>query len=238
MSKRTKTKEHNISGKEYLSIAEHDPVVLQALWDKHLTERQSKNQHSSYLAELPINTMFITEKGGRKVQACSLIWDGKLCLLKWTKGIVASKQKLNMDGKQEVKLHQIAAVLRFGQKRIQQLRTVPSAEDNVISHTCGVEYCGEATHLVLEPKWINDERQNCHFIMNSILARGQERAKLKAFGTEYCPHYPRCGEENSLDNDMSWDVGFRDKSLCPARDEFIKILPTWSSSSFCANVVT
>jgi len=232
--KRTKTenRKHNISGKEYLSISDFDTNMLQKVWDMHLTDTKSTNQYSSYLAELPTGLVFEVEKSGRKVKSRSFAWgDGKPCILKWVNGTVATKQKLNLPNKKEVKLHQVAAVLRFGQDRIRGLKAVPSAEDYLISHTCGVEYCGEGAHLVLEPKWTNDERQKCHFIMRSILERGHERAKLKAFGTEYCPHIPRCGEDNSRDHDLSWDMPSRDKSLRPARDEFIKIIPTHNNEN-------
>lgn len=99
--------------------------------------------------------------------------------------------------------YQLVARVWFGNKRIPASKR---GNDHTISHLCGFESsrCCEKTHLIIEPKRVNDERTHCHFIMDTIVKKWKMRRnfmyelkrKLNDFADKYCPHVPKCGSVN------------------------------------------
>jgi hypothetical protein len=130
---------------------------------------------------------------------------GSPCLL-----LQSSKGRLTVKSKDICYGYQLVAWKKFGRET---LLSVPPSKDPkslVISHTCGVRNCCNGDHLLLEPKFRNDERTHCHYLLFHALAKGgfQYAADLRAA----CPHAPYCWSAvpNCL---IKWEVGG-----CPVAD--------------------
>ena len=67
-----------------------------------------------------------------------------------------------------------------------------SRESLVISHICGNgPRCWNQHHLHLEPKWINDERTKCHFVIKHYVDKNGDMG-VEGFINSFCPHTPKC----------------------------------------------
>jgi hypothetical protein len=82
----------------------------------------------------------------------------------------------------------------FGRETLLKVPPNKEANDLLISHVCGTGLCVKRRHLVLEPKWVNDQRVHCHFLVHLLMEQGKvEEAKaLRSLVMEACPHYPTC----------------------------------------------
>ena len=64
-----------------------------------------------------------------------------------------------------------------------------------VSHSCGVRHCCTRSHLLIEPKWVNDERTHCHFLVISLIHRGASQEEVFRMVDNIrsaCPHMPKC----------------------------------------------
>jgi len=90
--------------------------------------------------------------------------------------------------------YHVRAVQVFGRDR---MRLVPANKDAgslTVSHICGSRRCCKRSHLLLEPKHINDGRTHCHFlphVLHSQRRDGEIKAMVKAI-RKACPHTPLC----------------------------------------------
>jgi len=55
--------------------------------------------------------------------------------------------------------YQIVAYVKFGRQVMLTVPTAKLADDLLISHLCGTLNCCESSHMVIETKRINDERE-------------------------------------------------------------------------------
>lgn len=87
--------------------------------------------------------------------------------------------------------YQICSTVYFGRHTIELLASNKFANDLCLSHLCGKHRCVNPDHITVEPKFINDERTHCHFVMN----RCKKLRTLKSFHrNQMCPHNPVCGK--------------------------------------------
>ena len=99
---------------------------------------------------------------------------------------------------------QLVALRKFGREDMLAVTASKQAEHLTICHLCGSRNCCEPSHLVLEPKSVNDERTYCHFLLGNILNRcGREKMIEFIENFDFCPHSPKCGRltEKGPDSD-------------------------------------
>lgn len=78
------------------------------------------------------------------------------------------------------------------------MRKVPANKGDgclAVSHICGSRKCCKRTHLLLEPKHVNDGRTHCHFLPHVLYQQNAPPAKIRAMVDAVrsaCPHRPRC----------------------------------------------
>jgi len=106
----------------------------------------------------------------------------------------ATDGRFSLGSKKVCYGYQLIAWKKFGRVA---LTAVPSnktnAEDLVISHLCGVgPRCCTPTHIILEPKRINDERTHCHYCLKNAFAVGGHSYIKIALDLGICPHTPTC----------------------------------------------
>lgn len=120
-------------------------------------------------------------------------------------------QRMSWAGKKVCYAYQLIARKRWGTRGASLCSSAKSeANAHSISHLCGQAYCLEKTHLVIEPKVVQEERAHCHFtyrrLYDSYLPiHGKKRVYGKVWKVMgvVCPHQPRCCTENDLDhNDL------------------------------------
>lgn len=85
--------------------------------------------------------------------------------------------------------YQIVAFQRFGRIEMDKVASSKQATDLTISHLCGTRNCCKASHIILEAKWINDERTHCHFC---ILCAKNNGCLEQTLIQKICPHMPHC----------------------------------------------
>lgn len=90
--------------------------------------------------------------------------------------------------------YQIVARYKYGADIISEVLASKTGRDYVISHLCGTRNCVCPSHILVEDKWINDERTKCHFLLHHL---------AKNFGDLYeavlmagCPHEIECCTEH------------------------------------------
>lgn len=64
-----------------------------------------------------------------------------------------------------------------------------------ISHLCGTRNCLNPDHIILEPKYINDQRTHCHFCIDALLRFNDHDYEVvqQFISLGGCPHDPPCG---------------------------------------------
>jgi hypothetical protein len=88
--------------------------------------------------------------------------------------------------------YHVAAFRLFGRERLSRVQPNKDRDSLVVSHICGTRNCCKKNHLLLEPKWVNDERTHCHFLPHSMIKRGFPALKTVRWVRKVCPHSPRC----------------------------------------------
>ena len=115
---------------------------------------------------------------------------GETCLL-----FSALDGRFTLAGKKVFFGYHAIAFGKFGRDNISLVAPAKTRMDLVISHLCGTQCCVNSSHLILEPKWVNDERTHCHFCIGNILKTSGYDGLEKAFTLGICPHlYPCCKE--------------------------------------------
>lgn len=116
--------------------------------------------------------------------------------------ILQAKDGRVSDGGKKVCFgYQLVAMDKFGKENlIKATPTKVEKEAYTISHLCGTRNCCISAHIVLEKKFLNDQRAHCHFAMSNLKKQGPPddpfrhlRQFLEAGG---CPHHPRCGTDD------------------------------------------
>jgi len=104
--------------------------------------------------------------------------------------------QLNNVWSQDVgECYHLRAVEVFGRRRMLKVPANKLATSLLVSHICGSRRCCKRSHLLLEPKHVNDGRTHCHFLAHSLFHRGKSQRKIKAMVKAIrsaCPHKPRC----------------------------------------------
>lgn len=115
------------------------------------------------------------------------IIEGSPCLLMPT-----ADGRFTANGKKVAYGYQLVAFERFGREEMSKVAASKSREDLVVSHLCGTRNCCNGNHLVLEPKWVNDERTHCHFTLRNAKSNSGYKGMRKILGIGICPHNPKC----------------------------------------------
>lgn len=88
---------------------------------------------------------------------------------------------------------------KFGSFKMNQIKgTKNNRNDLTISHLCGTKMCCTPSHIILEAKYINDERTHCHYAMGNILQASGLDEMVNALAKGLCPHIPICGGQRGL----------------------------------------
>jgi hypothetical protein len=155
-------RKHNKSNKEYLSLVYQSQQTIQA-WLGALEDRL---------------------QGADRIE---MLCTGSPCIiLKNKKGTLVIGSKHVCYG------YQLVAYEKFGALVLEQVRASKEAGDLLISHTCGTRNCCNGDHMLLEPKWVNDERTHCHFVLGAAKkTKGWDG--FKTVQETGCPHTPKCG---------------------------------------------
>jgi hypothetical protein len=95
-------------------------------------------------------------------------------------------------GKKVAYCYQIIAYCEFGPGNLKKVAAAKTNNDLTISHLCGTRNCCNGSHLILEPKWLNDLRTHCHHILNTIFLKSGYEGLRKAITDGYCTHNPKC----------------------------------------------
>lgn len=135
---------------------------------------------------------------------CSLMTSSKGS----TRGRPLASGRLVVNRKQRCYCYQLVAFYKYGRSIMKLVTASKEADHLSISHLCGTSYCCNASHIIVEPKYVNDERVHCHFAMESLLsATGDWGAVRKFLEDGGCPHEPQCGtaENPDLDNELPTD---------------------------------
>jgi hypothetical protein len=121
----------------------------------------------------------------------------------------AADGRFTYGGKKVAFGYQLVAFAKFGRERLQTVAPSKKRNDLVISHICGTRNCCISRHLVLEPKWVNDERVHCHFVLRRILERSGLEGMEKFWSEKWCPHSPMCcldKEEEEIEIEIENDI--------------------------------
>jgi hypothetical protein len=154
---------HNKSQKTHLSLLDHPDDELGACWDTISA------------------TELLEEPGLFKNSPC------------WVHN--SNDGRVSVQGKKIFYAYQLAAWKKFGRDAIYAVPANKVSRDSlVISHLCGSENsrCSNPEHLLLEPKWINDERTHCHFVLANILSNSGRNGLRMAKQIGVCQHQPPC----------------------------------------------
>ena len=114
----------------------------------------------------------------------------------------SGKVKPLKDGRishQQVKVaygYQVIAYGKFGKEKMKEIPASKKRDDLVLSHLCGTRNCCNSSHILPEPKWLNDERTHCHFVLQNYLNKTGKRISDELL-EQLCPHSPKCGSELS-----------------------------------------
>jgi hypothetical protein len=113
------------------------------------------------------------------------------------------------DGKFSVKQkkicfgYQLGAWSKFGREKLANVPPSKRRDDLTISHLCGSSNsrCIRRRHLVLEPKWVNDERTHCHFCIRNMKAQSATDEDFNISMAHFlssgaCQHDPHCGSDD------------------------------------------
>lgn len=111
--------------------------------------------------------------------------------------------RICVKGKKVCFGYQLVAYFKFGRKALEKVPPNKTKYCLTISHLCGTRNCCNPDHIILEPKYINDERTGCHqAIFKSALKRVKDlkykkRAAVKLavdgfIDNYYCDHNPSC----------------------------------------------
>jgi len=166
---------HNKSGKSTLSLL--------SFTDKELSDSYSRMEKTLQSMNHPISTALgsdcrlLNNRQGR--------WCDKI-LKPSTRGAKGGADQLCYG-------YQLAAFVLFGRERLLKVPTNKSANSPTLSHICGVEYCCAIGHVLIESKFINDERTHCQYCIKNIVQKGGGLIEVKAFwDLGACNHRPRC----------------------------------------------
>lgn len=91
--------------------------------------------------------------------------------------------------------YHVRAVQVFGRARMERVPPNKDATDLTVSHICGSRRCCKRSHLLLEPKHINDGRTHCHFLPHVLAFTGRGQVEVRAMVKavrKACPHSPKC----------------------------------------------
>jgi hypothetical protein len=101
--------------------------------------------------------------------------------------------RLTIKGNKVAHAYEIAAFSRYWRFNIEKVPPHKNANSLSISHICGKgPRCCNPQHLVLEPKWVNDERTHCHFALFNAYNYGGYQNMEDAYDLGICPHNPPC----------------------------------------------
>lgn len=87
----------------------------------------------------------------------------------------------------------VSSFLKFGREKMETIPATKISKNSlIISHLCGNgPRCFNPLHLAIEPKWLNDERTHCHFIIKKRFeSHGYDG--LAEFIKLICPHEHKC----------------------------------------------
>jgi hypothetical protein len=110
--------------------------------------------------------------------------------------MASQKGRLTIKQKDVCYGYQLVAFYKYGRELMKLVTASKGKDDLSISHLCGTRYCCNPSHIILEPKWVNDQRVCCHFAMKSLLEGTGDWEVVKEFlGNGGCPHNPQCGTD-------------------------------------------
>lgn len=92
--------------------------------------------------------------------------------------------------------YQLIAFGKYGREQLKRVTSSKEADDLTISHLCGTLYCCNPTHIILEPKKINDQRTHCHWCIKNAQKKNGEKGLKLFFDSGSCPHTPPCCSED------------------------------------------
>lgn len=95
----------------------------------------------------------------------------------------------------KVYTYHVVAFFKFGRNVLEQVPPTKTGNCLTISHICGTRNCIKGSHLLIEPKYINDERTSCHNVMFRILEQSGYEGLTTFMEIGGCNHYPRCAED-------------------------------------------
>lgn len=114
-------------------------------------------------------------------------------------GLHPSVKRTYVKNKHHIYGNYFNAYVKFGSVRLSEIPAAKEKRDDlVLSHLCGTKYCCTKEHMLIEPKWINDERTYCHFAMWNLWVTSGRNAVLNALANGMCPHFPRCGDQATV----------------------------------------
>lgn len=154
----------------------------------------------------------ICESIKTKGQYHSRLIEDSPCLL-----INDQKGSISMNGRRHCAYH-VVAWKKLGRDRLELVPPHKSSKESfVVSHLCGTSFCCNDEHIVIEPKWVNDERTHCHFTMTNVFESNRYDYKGNHFNNllpillikinhialkklaklKHCNHAPLCGTRDS-----------------------------------------
>lgn len=158
----SESKTHNKSGKEALSFLSHTHKEIRGYY-RILKQR---------LRETGTSTDGLIE--------------GSPCVL-----LNSQKGRLTVNSKDVCYGYQLIAWKKFSAWKLAYIRPSKGRTDATISHLCGTRNCCNADHIVVEHKYINDERTHCHFSLRNALTHGGY-SDVHSVVEAICTHVPRC----------------------------------------------
>jgi len=109
--------------------------------------------------------------------------------------LFAQDGRLTVRRKKVCYAYQLVAYRKFGKDALSDVPAAKTQDDPVISHLCGTRNCVVDSHLVLEPKRLNDERTYCHYAMANIMRKSGKAGVKAAMDLGLCNHDIPCGSE-------------------------------------------
>ena len=72
--------------------------------------------------------------------------------------------------------YQLAALQKHDNDDLLLLPSVKKHPDDLgLSHLCGNQRCWNKDHIRIEPKWVNETRKHCHYVITDLMAEWAEK---------------------------------------------------------------
>jgi len=171
------------ANKEVLTKKEQKKVFFFLTSGYQHTERKKEREEREEKKKMESASKTHNKSG---LSTLSLLQKEDAVIMEWaTSASLGNSKKWRMDTRLLLS-KSLAGML------LEELKPLKNRESKLISHLCGTRNCCNSEHIVIEPKFVNDERTHCHFCLRSIFEKNGRKGVKQFLAIGGCPHNPQC----------------------------------------------